>query len=309
MEVRALRDAEARCVAEGARFFLAALASGARAHAVGLCRSHCTAAARRAYEQARERGVEHARLTREELLSVSRRPDPDGLIAIVGARARPCLPENCTSQDRWLAFDHIRSPGNLGTLLRSARATGARGAIALSPRVDFLDPAAVRASMGALFELELVSSSPAELAAWARRKHVRIVGASGEAVRDFRKTDWQGPVVLLLGGERRGLSARERELCDLSRAGLRSGLRACGATAAHAAPPPAEAALALPGARTARGDPDGARHRLAQRRDRREPVALRGLPSGPAGRPRSGQAERRRSQAIPLAWSLTISQS
>ncbi|MCC6873304.1 MAG: RNA methyltransferase [Sandaracinaceae bacterium] len=213
-ESRALRDAEARCVAEGARFFLAALASGARAHAVGLCRSHCTAAARRAYEQARVRGVEHIRLTREELLSVSRRPDPDGLVAIVGAGARRALPENCISQDRWLAFDHIRSPGNLGTLRRSARATGARGAIALSPRVDFFDPAAVRASMGALFELELVSSSPAELAAWARREHVRIVGASGEAVRDFRKIDWQGPVVLLLGGERRGLSARERELCD-----------------------------------------------------------------------------------------------
>jgi tRNA G18 (ribose-2'-O)-methylase SpoU len=48
----------------------------------------------------------------------------------------------------WLAVESIESPGNLGTLIRTAEAAGASGILVLGPDCDPHDPATVRAIKG-----------------------------------------------------------------------------------------------------------------------------------------------------------------
>jgi TrmH family RNA methyltransferase len=109
----------------------------------------------------------------------------------------------------------VRSPGNLGTLLRTCLAVGARGVLVVGD-ADLYDPACVRATMGALSSLDVVRvADVAELRALARRSGARLVGTSPDARIDFRKTDYRGTTIIAVGCERRGITRAMRDACDV----------------------------------------------------------------------------------------------
>jgi TrmH family RNA methyltransferase len=114
----------------------------------------------------------------------------------------------------WVALADVQYPGNLGTILRTADAVGASGVILLGQTTDPYDPLAVRASLGTILSQRLVRTSLDEFAAWKRRHGVAVVGAAPTAPTDYRAAAYPAPVVLLMGGERRGLSPEQEALCD-----------------------------------------------------------------------------------------------
>lgn len=65
----------------------------------------------------------------------------------------------------YLAVESIDSPGNLGTMIRTAEAAGVAGIFLLGQVDDPFAPATVRASMGSLFAQKLVKCSPQEFIA------------------------------------------------------------------------------------------------------------------------------------------------
>jgi len=115
----------------------------------------------------------------------------------------------------WVALDTVQYPGNLGTILRTCDAVGGAGVILLGNTTDPYDPAAVRASMGAIFSQRLARASFAEFAAWCRRHRVAVVGTAPAAARDYQAVAYQPPLVLLMGSEPRGLSREQQALCDV----------------------------------------------------------------------------------------------
>jgi TrmH family RNA methyltransferase len=116
----------------------------------------------------------------------------------------------------WLAFGRIRSAGNLGTMLRTALAAGAVGALFLDPETDPYDATAVRASMGAVLALPLARMTTSHLGAWKRRTGSLVVGSSADASRDFRDVPRRRPTVVILGCERSGMSQAQRRVCDIT---------------------------------------------------------------------------------------------
>jgi 23S rRNA (uridine2479-2'-O)-methyltransferase len=116
-----------------------------------------------------------------------------------------------------VAFDRPVSPGNIGTLIRSADAFGAHGLIVTGHAADVYDPKSVRASTGSLFGLPTVRCpGPREVAAWLERggQPVTVVGTDEKGDAELEELDLTGPVLLLVGNETTGLSAGWRELCD-----------------------------------------------------------------------------------------------
>ncbi|WP_370591117.1 TrmH family RNA methyltransferase [Saccharopolyspora montiporae] len=117
-------------------------------------------------------------------------------------------------------FDRPTSPGNIGSLLRSADAFGADGLIVTGHAADVYDPKSVRASTGSLFTVPAVRvPSPRDVTAWlveqrAAGTPVPIVGTDEHGDTDIADFDLTGPVLLLVGNETAGLSASWRELCD-----------------------------------------------------------------------------------------------
>ncbi len=119
-----------------------------------------------------------------------------------------------------LVLDRPASPGNIGSIVRSADAFGAHGVIVTGHAADIYDPQAVRASTGSLFALPVVRCpSPGEVVAWvmARRAEgcpVVLVGADERAGLDVFDFDFTQPTLLLVGNEATGLSGAWRQLCD-----------------------------------------------------------------------------------------------
>lgn len=133
-----------------------------------------------------------------------------------------------------VAFDRPASPGNIGTLIRSADAFGAHGLIVTGHAADPYDPKSVRASTGSVFAVPVVrSNSHAEVSDWARARDVTIIGTDEKGDEDVADLDLTGPVVLVIGNETTGLSAAWRQACDaiarIPITGAASSLNAAGA--------------------------------------------------------------------------------
>jgi 23S rRNA (uridine2479-2'-O)-methyltransferase len=119
-----------------------------------------------------------------------------------------------------VVFDRPASPGNLGTLIRSADAFGASGVIVTGHAADVYDPRSVRASTGSLFSLPVVrvpSHRPVLDWAGALRASgagVSVVGTDEHGGVDVADVDFTRPTLLVVGNEATGLSVAWRDACD-----------------------------------------------------------------------------------------------
>ncbi len=212
---RERRDALGHYVVEGARFVHEALTTRTPILRAAVAPELCAAPAREAARRL-ARAVEVEEVSAAAFRAFSRADEPSGIAAVVALR-RSTLPRPARgATPLWLAFGGLRTPGNVGTTLRTALAAGAAGALFLDARVDPWDPACVRASMGAVLRLPLVRATPQHLAAWARRVGAVVVGTSAHAARTPDALPRRRPTVVLVGCERRGLSRAERRICDVA---------------------------------------------------------------------------------------------
>jgi TrmH family RNA methyltransferase len=140
--------------------------------------------------------------------------EPQGLGAVVRQQWCPLDGMRTGNRELFLAVEAIDSPGNLGTIVRTAEATGVNGIIFLGDGADPHEPAAIRASMGSLFSQKLARCSVYEFTRWAKTSGVALVGSSPAGLLDYRRFRCRWPAVLLIGGERRGLSGQLSESCD-----------------------------------------------------------------------------------------------
>ncbi|HEY54129.1 MAG TPA: RNA methyltransferase [Caldilineae bacterium] len=97
-------------------------------------------------------------------------------------------------------LEHLRNPGNLGTLLRSAAAAGVDQVVMLPGVTDPWAPKVLRAGMGAHFRVAIRQARDLTQAeAWlGDAKRYR---ADANASRLYTEVDWRGPSVLIVGGE------------------------------------------------------------------------------------------------------------
>jgi len=73
-----------------------------------------------------------------------------------------------------VAFDRPASPGNVGSIIRSADALGAHGVIVAGHAADIYDPRCLRASTGSLFALPVIRTpGPREVTAWVAAQRAR----------------------------------------------------------------------------------------------------------------------------------------
>jgi TrmH family RNA methyltransferase len=133
---------------------------------------------------------------------------PPGLLAV--APVQLATPEAAAASPLTLVLADLNDPGNVGTLLRSAEAFGAGGAILGRLGVDPYHPKVVRGSMGAIFRLALAVAAPDEL--WGDNPPPVVLGlvAEGPDIVDSPRAE---RIALIVGHERRGLG-NWAELCS-----------------------------------------------------------------------------------------------
>ncbi len=110
------------------------------------------------------------------------------------------------SHRRILLCDNISDPGNLGTLLRSARAFGF-GMVILSGRsTDCFAPKVVRASAGAIFGLRIVTESYGNIEEFVNLTNATLIASDLSADSTLEvKAAMTEPLILAVGSEADGL--------------------------------------------------------------------------------------------------------
>ena len=114
-----------------------------------------------------------------------------------------------------VALDSITDPRNLGAIVRSAAAFGARGVLIPERRSAGMTAAAWKTSAGAAARLPIARATNLNrsLRAYAEAGFT-LVGLDGAADTELGDLDTAGPVVLIVGSEGDGLSRLVREACD-----------------------------------------------------------------------------------------------
>ena len=100
----------------------------------------------------------------------------------------------------------VRDPGNLGTVLRSAEASGVGGIICCNGSVDVYNPKTVRASAGSLFHTRIVAEGePVEVLGTLGGWGLRRLGTRPDGGVAYTRADLVAPTALVLGNEGHGL--------------------------------------------------------------------------------------------------------
>jgi 23S rRNA (guanosine2251-2'-O)-methyltransferase len=113
-------------------------------------------------------------------------------------------------------LDGVEDPHNLGSIIRTAEAAGAHGVIVPRHRAVGVTAAVARASAGAIAHLPVVRvTNLVETCRSLKEAGAWVVGAEAEAAQMAYQARLDGPLVLVLGGEGRGISRLLKQNCDM----------------------------------------------------------------------------------------------
>jgi TrmH family RNA methyltransferase len=155
------------------------------------------------------------RVTREVFAKISRRENPDGILAVAVLPENP-LPKIIPTDALILLAERIEKPGNLGALIRSAEAAGCALLILADTLTDIWNPNAIRASQGAIFALPIAVCSNDEALQFLRMHGVPIIATMPDASVDYWGAFSGKTAAIAAGNEHRGLSEFWQKNADLA---------------------------------------------------------------------------------------------
>ncbi|KQS90553.1 MULTISPECIES: TrmH family RNA methyltransferase [unclassified Rhizobium] len=140
------------------------------------------------------------------LSSITRRDNPQMVVGVFEQRYRNLRDIKPAVGETYVALDRVRDPGNLGTIIRTADASGASGVILIGETTDPFSLETVRATMGSVFAMPVIRATVADFIKWQKAAGVQVVATHLAGAVDYRMIDYRKkPVVLLMGNEQAGL--------------------------------------------------------------------------------------------------------
>ena len=211
--LRSLRDARLRrqegvYFIEGVRLVEAALEADLEPRLAMIEAAHLDATERGKALAARLLGLEYQ--GKLELLyvddrvmqAVSDTVTPSGVLAVVPER-----PFDASQLGRFvLVLDHLQDPGNVGTILRSAEASGVVSSVVAVESADLYSPKVVRAAMGAHFYLPIWSDDVTWPLLVERLGERPVLATRAGKGKPYYEVDWRRELALVVGSEAHGLS-------------------------------------------------------------------------------------------------------
>jgi RNA methyltransferase, TrmH family len=213
VQKRTLRWSEGVCVIEGPDLVRAALDAGAEFEAIYVdADSAADHTLKSIIADATTRGVRAFSLAPGVLDRVADATTPQPVVAAIRL---PLSDLSSVPADRLVMVLHdVRDPGNAGTLIRSADATGSGGVIFTGTSVDPFNPKTLRATVGSIFRVPVAVASLEDTIASFRARGVSVLATVVRGGRNFREVDFSQPALVVVGNEADGLDDASIALCD-----------------------------------------------------------------------------------------------
>jgi 23S rRNA (guanosine2251-2'-O)-methyltransferase len=156
-------------------------------------------------------------IVRPEAIAALLSPDAvhQGLLA--EADALPAIElEDVAAEGTVLVLDQITDPHNVGAILRSAAAFGARAVIITARHSPEATGVLAKSASGALELVPMVAvQNLVRALAALKERGFLTVGLDSEAESDLGAAGLREPLALVLGAEGRGLRQSTRDICDI----------------------------------------------------------------------------------------------
>ncbi|WP_349409108.1 23S rRNA (guanosine(2251)-2'-O)-methyltransferase RlmB [Pseudalkalibacillus sp. SCS-8] len=115
----------------------------------------------------------------------------------------------------FLVLDEIEDPHNLGSILRTADATGAHGVIIPKRRAVGLTSAVAKSSTGAIEYIPVVRvTNLARTIEDLKGRGVWFVATDAKGDQDYTQAQYDMPIGLVIGSEGKGIGRLVKEKCD-----------------------------------------------------------------------------------------------
>lgn len=145
---------------------------------------------------------------------IAYREGTEGIVAEVVTPELTLAKLNLPENPLVMVLESVEKPGNLGAVLRSADAAGADAVIICDPLTDLFNPNLIRASIGAVFTVPVVTATSEEAIKFLKDRGIRILTAQLQDSVLYYDSDMRHAVALVMGTEATGLSQAWREAAD-----------------------------------------------------------------------------------------------
>ena len=115
----------------------------------------------------------------------------------------------------YVALDGVQDPGNLGTIIRTAVAAGAKGIFLLKGTVDPYNEKCVRSTMSALCNIPIFEDvTLSEFYDFIKDNTIKTYVTSLENAKPYHTISYPKRTMIILGNEGNGVSREIIEMCD-----------------------------------------------------------------------------------------------
>jgi TrmH family RNA methyltransferase len=216
LHMKKARDEEKLFVAEGLKLVIDALDKGWSMRTLVFAKTaRGTKPVEDVAAKAMARGAQILIVSEKVLTAITRRDNPQAVIGVFEQRFGDLQKVRLARGDVLVALDRVRDPGNLGTVVRTADAAGAKGVVLVGDCTDPFSLEAIRATMGSVFAVPLYKSGEAGFIAWCQSAGAMVAGTHLDGAVDYRLPDYGAKAnVLVMGNEQQGLTPALASACD-----------------------------------------------------------------------------------------------
>jgi TrmH family RNA methyltransferase len=199
--------ASSECAVEGFRIVEEAVRSGLKCRAVFFSESAEPRAARLLPQIGSH--VETLLLPDKLFASAVPSQTPQGVAALVHIKTFSLADIlDSSSPGPLLVIAGVQDPGNLGTILRSAEAFGAKGVLVAEGTVSAYNSKVVRASAGSVFRVPIAKVQLESLPQTLRERGIRLVATSSHKGVPLQEADLSGDAAIFVGNEGAGIDKK-----------------------------------------------------------------------------------------------------
>lgn len=166
----------------------------------------------------RANGIEVCSVDRQLFEKTADAENGSGVIAVVAKREYDIVKLSAivAPEDNILILDRLQDPGNIGTIIRTAVATGYRAVFAVRGTADIYSPKVLRATAGMIFDMPTIYfESASDMIDAVRRLNKKFAVTHPSEGIEYYKTDISKGIGLVIGNEGNGVSDEVLKEADI----------------------------------------------------------------------------------------------
>ncbi len=164
------------------------------------------------FNHAKKKKIRIEIIRSQDFIRISETKSPQGIAAVFNYAKLNFYPDK-TESNILVYLDNISDPGNLGTIIRTCDWFGINEILISKYSVDYLNPKAIRASMGSIFHLYIFEELDTEVLIDLQNRNYKIICSDldGKNLFDYRFPE---KIVLAFSNEAAGPSEAVKKIAD-----------------------------------------------------------------------------------------------